>query len=122
MIKGLKLIVSSNVRVNSFMTLTTFVLPEFKNFAKPKDWKKNLWELDTENPENNGLQNEDLIVWMRTAALPNFRKLYRKIDHQNNGEDFKNGIPEGIYSFDIEYSKSHPQYKQPIFVCILFNH
>ena len=107
-------------RVNSFITLTTFVLfLEFKNFAKPKDWKKNLWELDTENPENNGLQNEDLIVWMRTAALPNFRKLYRKIDHQNNGDDFKNGIPEGIYSFDIEYSKSHPQLRQPNFVCII---
>ena len=79
-----------------------------------------MWELDTENPENNGLQNEDLIVWMRTAALPNFRKLYRKIDHQNNGDDFKNGIPEGIYSFDIEYSKSHPKLRQPNFVFTIF--
>ena len=79
---------------------------EFKDFARPKDWKKDLWELDIEHPENNGLQNEDLIVWMRTAALPNFRKLYRKIDHQNNGEDFMNGIPEGHYSLDIEYSKN----------------
>ena len=95
------------------MTLTIFVLLEFKNFAKPKDWKKDLWELDMENPENNGLQNEDLIVWMRTAALPNFRKLYRKIDHQNNGDDFKNGIPEGIYSFDVEYSKNHQQFREP---------
>jgi len=84
---------------------------KFKNFAKPKDWKKDLWELDIENPENNGLQNEDLIVWMRTAALPNFRKLYRKIDHQNNGDDFKNGIPEGIYSFDVEYNFEVVQFK-----------
>ena len=83
------------------------IIPEFKNFAKPKDWKKDLWELDTVNPENNGLQNEDLIVWMRTAALPNFRKLYRKIDHQNNGNDFKEGIPEGQYSLEIEYSKKY---------------
>ena len=43
---------------------------------------------------------------MRTAALPNFRKLYRKIDHENNGEDFKDGLPEGVYSLDIEYSKN----------------
>jgi len=84
---------------------------KFKNFAKPKDWKKDLWELDTVNPENNGLQNEDLIVWMRTAALPNFRKLYRKIDHQNNGNDFKEGIPEGQYSLEIEYNFEVVQFK-----------
>jgi len=27
----------------------------------------------------HGYANEDLIVWMRTAALPTFRKLYRKV-------------------------------------------
>ena len=30
---------------------------------------------DLENETNNGLQNEDLIVWMRAAALPNFRQI-----------------------------------------------
>jgi len=84
---------------------------KFKDFAKPKDWKKDLWELDVENPENNGLQNEDLIVWMRTAALPNFRKLYRKIDRQNNPIEFKEGIPEGEYSLDIEYNFEVVQFK-----------
>ena len=42
---------------------------------------------------------------MRTAALPNFRKLYRKIDHKKNGNEFMNGLPKGKYSLDIEYSK-----------------
>ena len=74
----------------------------FEKFAKPQDWKKNLWELDTENPDNNGLQNEDLIVWMRTAALPNFRKLYRKVDH--GGDPFKKSLPAMSYKFVIEYS------------------
>ncbi len=31
---------------------------------------------DPDIPENNGLQNKDLIVWMRTAALPN-----RRVNH-----------------------------------------
>ena len=74
--------------------------------AKPKDWKKNLWELDTKNPDNNGLQNEDLIVWMRTAAFPNFRKLYRRIDHNSTVTDtFNEGLKKGNYTLTIEYSK-----------------
>lgn len=74
----------------------------FKNnsLTSPKDWGRNLWELDTEDETNNGLQNEDLIIWMRTAALPNFRKLYRKINHTGV---FENGLPKGTYRFDITY-------------------
>lgn len=69
--------------------------------AKPKDWIKNLWELDTENKDNNGLENEDLIVWMRTAAFPNFRKLYRRIDHVDK---FEEKLPKGNYELEIEYN------------------
>lgn len=61
----------------------------------------NIWELDTENPSNNGFKNEDLIVWMRTAALPDFRKLYRRIDHSN---EFEIGLPKGNYTLHIKYS------------------
>jgi len=55
------------------------------NAIKPMDWQKEVWELDPNDDENNGFQNEDLIVWMRTAALPNFRKLYRKVVHGEEG-------------------------------------
>lgn len=74
----------------------------FKDFAKPIDWQKNIWELDPENEANNGFENEDLIVWMRTAALPDFRKLYRRVHHVN---EFENGLPKGNYSLLVEYSK-----------------
>lgn len=72
--------------------------------SKPIAWRKELWELDINNTDNNGLQNEDLIIWMRTAALPSFRKLYRRVDHSANL--FKNGLKKGNYWLDIEYSKS----------------
>jgi len=38
-------------------------------------------------------KNEDFIVWMRTAALPNFRKLYRRILQD---------VQPGTYTFTIE--------------------
>ncbi|XP_014206554.1 cell cycle control protein 50A [Copidosoma floridanum] len=68
----------------------------FKNFEKPKNWKKPISELE------NGFQNEDLIVWMRTAALPTFRKLYRRIDHSQQG--FKQGLVNGKYTLTVKYS------------------
>ncbi|KAF0754514.1 cell cycle control protein 50A [Aphis craccivora] len=73
----------------------------FKDFEKPIDWQVNIWELDKENDSNNGFENEDLIVWMRTAALPDFRKLYRRIEHKN---EFKNGLPKGNYKLVIKYN------------------
>lgn len=50
-----------------------------------------------------GFQNEDLIVWMRTAAFPTFRKLYRRIDHSE--PHFNDGLPKGSYLLILEYSK-----------------
>lgn len=74
-----------------------------KDFAKPKAWDRPLWELDPENPDNNGFQNEDLIVWMRTAALPSFRKLYRRVDH--SASTYENGLSAGKYRLQVLYSK-----------------
>lgn len=75
----------------------------FKNFIKPKAWKLNVWQLDPNNTDNNGFLNEDFIVWMRTAALPTFRKLYRRVDH--NISQFTNGLRKANYTLTIEYSK-----------------
>lgn len=72
-------------------------------FSKPIAWTKELYELDPD-PENNGFQNEDLIVWMRTAALPSFRKLYRKVDHAK--DYFTNGLGKGNYTLEVNYSYS----------------
>lgn len=71
-------------------------------FAKPKAWKVPIYELDLENPDNNGFQNEDLIVWMRTAAFPTFRKLYRRIDHSQ--PTFGNGLRKGDYELEVVYN------------------
>lgn len=73
----------------------------FKGYAKPPNWPRPVYELDTNNTDNNGFQNEDFIVWMRTAAFSTFRKLYRKIVHSG---EFKNGLPKGEYQLDIMYS------------------
>jgi len=84
---------------------------EFEKYAKPTEWKKKLCELDEDDIENNGLQNEDLIVWMRTAALPNFRKLYRRLDLQlvdDGGKSILNdklvASEDYLYTFKIDYN------------------
>ncbi|VDD86612.1 unnamed protein product [Enterobius vermicularis] len=71
----------------------------FKNTAKPPNWQKNIWELDPEHPDNNGFLNTDFIVWMRTAALPSFRKLYRKLSRTSGF--FFDGLPSGNYELEI---------------------
>jgi len=84
---------------------------EAANAIKPRDWRVPPWELDTEKDYNNGFQNEDLIVWMRSAALPNFRKLYRRVDHDEElkhdkfDSRFKTGLPvKGVkYRLKIDY-------------------
>ncbi|KAG7460640.1 hypothetical protein MATL_G00200850 [Megalops atlanticus] len=71
----------------------------FRGTTKPVNWRKPVYELDTD-PENNGFINEDFIVWMRTAALPTFRKLYRII-HKNG---VTTTLPQGNYILNITYN------------------
>lgn len=82
-------------------------ISEFDNFAKPKDWIKPISALD------NQMKNEDFIVWMRVAAFPTFRKLYRKLDRNSAiNTNFREGLKLGEYTLKIGYSESH------LFICI----
>lgn len=75
----------------------------FENTVKPLYWTKAVWNLDNSNNNtNNGYENEDLIVWMRTAAFPSFRKLYGRVDHSQS--EFKNSVQDGQYSLSVEYN------------------
>ncbi|KAL8172627.1 UNVERIFIED_CONTAM: Cell cycle control protein 50A [Gekko kuhli] len=72
----------------------------FHGTAKPVNWLKPVYMLDSD-PDNNGFINEDFIVWMRTAALPTFRKLYRLIERKDS---LLPALPAGKYSLDITYN------------------
>ncbi|BFZ05268.1 hypothetical protein BsWGS_08307 [Bradybaena similaris] len=76
--------------------------PSWKYYTKPQNWERPVWDLDPQQEDNNGYLNEDLIVWMRTAALPYFRKFYRRVDHHSSLQ-FMYGLPAGIYNISIEY-------------------
>lgn len=70
----------------------------FTGFAVPFFWKLPVFELDTGDDDNNGYRNEALIVWMRTAAFPSFRKLYGNVINTNNL------ILKGSYSLQVDYN------------------
>lgn len=72
----------------------------FNGTVKPINWPKAVYELDTTDEYNNGFINQDFLVWMRRAALPDFRKLYRRI----TADDYLDGLPAGNYSLDITYN------------------
>jgi len=70
--------------------------------GKPPYWKKYIYQL-SDNPDTNGFKNESLMVWMRTAALPTFRKLHSRVNHDLD-DPFKNGLPAGNYTVNIVYN------------------
>lgn len=76
----------------------------FKDYTNPPNWRnKQIYQLDEHNPNNNGYLNEAFIVWMRTAALPSFRKLYARINHSSSA-NYHISLPKGTYKLKIEYS------------------
>ncbi|CAL8110443.1 unnamed protein product [Orchesella dallaii] len=84
--------------------------PIWNNFTKPKDWSRTIWDLDPSDPENNGVENEDFMVWMRTAAFSKFRKLYRIID--TDSQDISGtSLPAGTYHLKIDYTYEVTSFK-----------
>lgn len=78
----------------------------FADTAKPPNWRKEVWQLSYDS-SNNGFQNEQLIVWMRTAALPTFRKLYGILNPFSDNNDLNNNqiyLPKGVYQLGIDYN------------------
>lgn len=74
----------------------------FKDTVKPLYWNKTVDNLDPDHDlTNNGFVNDDLIVWMREAAFPNFKKLYGIL---NRRKPFEEGLPAGNYTIDIDYN------------------
>ena len=77
-------------------------------YVKPVAWKVSLAELGKNTSDQTGMQNTDFMVWMRTAALPNFRKLWRKLNRTNSSppyDQFKDGLPAGAYTLMISYGR-----------------
>jgi len=74
------------------------------NISRPIGWSKDIWELDPDDEENNGLENEDLMVWMRAAPTGSFRKLWRRVDHDNETHiELKDGLLTSLhYKIEIE--------------------
>jgi len=91
-----------------FYKKINFIWIVFAENPRPPNWQYTAWDLGgINNTDNNGYQNEDFIVWMRTAAMPTFRKLYRKLNSTNstNSTTFQTGLPIGNYTLTINYSK-----------------
>ncbi|XP_004612434.1 cell cycle control protein 50B [Sorex araneus] len=71
----------------------------FQGTAPPPNWHQPVYNLSSD-PNNTGFINQDFVVWMRTAALPTFRKLYARIRQGN----YSTGLPRGNYRVNITYN------------------
>jgi len=60
--------------------------------------------LDVTDPENNGVQNERFIVWMKISSKSNFRKLHAILNTKALSKKLNlksEGLPRGKYVVEI---------------------
>lgn len=101
--KGINWYTDKNVKFRNPPTNDTFTLQQaFEGTTQPLFWQRPVYELDLSDPFNNGFINDDLIVWMREAAFPNFKKLYGVLNRVHS--PFTEGLPAGNYSIFINYN------------------
>lgn len=100
--KGITWYTDKNIKYRN-PAIDNLTLPQvFEGTAKPLYWQKPVYELDIYDPTNNGFINDDLIIWMREAAFPNFKKLYGVLYRAD--KPFTNGLPVGNYTIEISYN------------------
>ncbi|XP_061647415.1 LOW QUALITY PROTEIN: transmembrane protein 30C [Phyllopteryx taeniolatus] len=100
--KGISWYTDKNIKYRNPQTANLSLAAVFQGTAPPPYWHKPVYALDTHDDVNNGFINEDLIVWMREAAFPNFKKLYGVLDRANR--PFQSGLPKGNYTVEITYN------------------
>ncbi|KAJ8398132.1 hypothetical protein AAFF_G00429760 [Aldrovandia affinis] len=98
--KGIAWWTDYNVKFHNPITTNGSLSSAFVGTVKPLNWPRPVYQLDIQDPANNGFLNQDFLVWMRAAALPDFRKLYRRITEG----DYAQGLPAGNYSLKIMYN------------------
>lgn len=100
--KGITWYTDKNIKFSNPRTENQTVAQMFQGTVRPPYWQKPVYELDPDDVTNNGFVNDDLIIWMREAAFPNFKKLYGVLNRA--GKPFTSGLPAGNYTVDIDYN------------------
>uniref|UniRef100_A0A1I8AVB9 Cell cycle control protein 50A n=1 Tax=Steinernema glaseri TaxID=37863 RepID=A0A1I8AVB9_9BILA len=87
-----------------YKSLNMTLCEAFNNTVKPTWWKKPICMLG-DDKTGRGFENVDFIVWMNTAPLPDFRKIYRTLNRtQTHDTTFHKGLPPGNYTLHITYN------------------
>jgi len=100
--KGITWYTDENIKFRNPTAENQTLAQVFEGTVQPPYWRKPVYDLAPHDPSNNGFINEDLIVWMREAAFPNFKKLYGIVNRAR--EPFVDGLPAGNYSVEISYN------------------